>query len=139
MLRVLVYLSLDRDRLATIAQIATDRGVDIATVTQALTTESNSLIDRAVTAGKIDAAIVWGPIAGYFAKRVTSPALTVVPLRSEPGVKFDYEMAMGVRYGEREWKQQVEGLLESRKAEIGAILKEFGVPIVDESYAAQKP
>ncbi len=40
---------------ATIAQIATDRGVDIATVTQALTTESNSLIDRAVTAGKIDA------------------------------------------------------------------------------------
>ncbi len=97
------------------------------------------IIEKDLAAGKIDAAIVWGPIAGYFAKRVTSPALTVVPLRSEPGVKFDYEMAMGVRYGEREWKQQVEGLLESRKAEIGAILKEFGVPIVDESYAAQKP
>jgi hypothetical protein len=48
-------------------------------------------------------------------------------------------MAMGVRYGEREWKQQVEGLIESKKAEIGAILKEFGVPLVDETYAAQKP
>jgi quinoprotein dehydrogenase-associated probable ABC transporter substrate-binding protein len=97
------------------------------------------IIEKDLAAGKIDAAIVWGPIAGYFAKRVSSPALTVVPLRSEPGVRFDYEMAMGVRYGEREWKQQVEGLLESRKAEIGAILKEFGVPIVDETYAAQKP
>jgi ABC-type amino acid transport substrate-binding protein len=97
------------------------------------------IIERDLAAGKIDAAIVWGPIAGYFAKRVKSPTLTVVPLRSEPGVRFDYEMAMGVRYGEREWKQQVEGLLESRKAEIGAILQDFGVPIVDESYAAQKP
>lgn len=97
------------------------------------------IIEKDLAAGKIDAAIVWGPIAGYFAKRVKSPVLTVVPLRSEPGVKFDFEMAMGVRYGEREWKQQVEGLIESKKAEIGAILQEFGVPVVDESFAARKP
>ena len=63
----------------------------------------------------------------------------MVPLRSEPGVKFDFEMAMGVRYGEREWKQQIEGLLDSKKPEIAAILQEFGVPVVDESYAAKKP
>lgn len=94
------------------------------------------IIEKDLAAGKIDAAIVWGPIAGFFAKRVQSPKLVVVPLRSEPGVRFDYEMAMGVRYGEREWKQQVEGLIESRKAEIQAILREFGVPLVDESYAA---
>ncbi|WP_341886752.1 substrate-binding domain-containing protein [Variovorax sp. YR752] len=97
------------------------------------------IIEKDLAAGKIDAAVVWGPIAGYFAKRVQSPKLTVVPLRSEPGVKFDYEMAMGVRYGEREWKQQIEGLLESKKPEIAAILQEFGVPVVDESYAAKKP
>lgn len=97
------------------------------------------IIEKDLAKGEIDAAIVWGPIAGFFAKRVKSPALVVVPLRSEPGVKFDYEMAMGVRYGEREWKQQVEGLIESRKAEIQAILREFGVPMVDESYAARQP
>ena len=97
------------------------------------------IIEKDLAKGEIDAAIVWGPIAGFFAKRVKSPALVVVPLRSEPGVKFDYEMAMGVRYGEREWKQQVEGLIESRKAEIQAILREFGVPLVDESYAARQP
>ena len=59
------------------------------------------IIEKDLAAGQIDAAVVWGPIAGFFAKRVKSPALVVVPLRSEPGVKFDYEMAMGVRYGER--------------------------------------
>lgn len=94
------------------------------------------IIEKDLAAGKIDAAIVWGPIAGFFAQRVKQPQLMVVPMKSEPGVKFDYEMAMGVRYGEREWKQQVESLLESRKAEIQAILKEFGVPVVDASYAA---
>jgi quinoprotein dehydrogenase-associated probable ABC transporter substrate-binding protein len=95
------------------------------------------IIEKDLAAGKIDAAVVWGPIAGFFAKRVKSAQLTVVPLRSEPGVKFDFEMAMGVRYGEREWKQQIEGLIESKKPEIAAILKEFGVPVVDESFGAK--
>lgn len=97
------------------------------------------IIEKDLAAGKIDAAIVWGPIAGYFAKRVQSPTLRVVPLKSEPGVRFDYQMAMGVRYGEREWKQQIEGLIESKAPEIQAILREFGVPLVDESFAAKNP
>jgi len=96
------------------------------------------IIERDLAAGKIDAAIVWGPIAGYFAQRVKTPTLTVVPLKSEPGVKFDYQMAMGVRYGEREWKQQVESLIDSQRGQIAAILKEYGVPVVDESYTAPK-
>jgi mxaJ protein len=94
------------------------------------------IIERDLAAGKLDVAIVWGPIAGFFAKRVKTPALAVVPMKSEPGVRFDYQMAMGVRYGEREWKQQVETLLESKQADIRAILEEFGVPLVDESFSA---
>ena len=97
------------------------------------------IIEKDLAAGKLDVAIVWGPIAGYFAQRVKTPALTVVPLKSEPGVKFDYQMAMGVRYGEPEWKQQIEGLIESKQPEIQAILKQFGVPIVDASYENKKP
>ena len=93
------------------------------------------IIEKDLATGKIDAAIVWGPIAGYFAQRVKSPRLTVVPLKSEPGVRFDYEMAMGVRYGEREWKQKIEALIDSQQAAIQAILKEYGVPLVDESFA----
>jgi quinoprotein dehydrogenase-associated probable ABC transporter substrate-binding protein len=94
------------------------------------------IIEKDLAAGRIDVAIVWGPIAGYFARRVQVPALTVVPMKSEPGVRFDYEMAMGVRYGEREWKQQVESLIDSQQAAIQAILREYGVPLVDASFAA---
>ena len=96
------------------------------------------IIERDLAAGKIDAAIVWGPIAGYFAGRLKNQPLVVIPMKSEPGVKFDFQMAMGVRYGEREWKQQIEDLIDSRSAEIAAILKEFGVPVVDESFGNGK-
>jgi quinoprotein dehydrogenase-associated probable ABC transporter substrate-binding protein len=95
------------------------------------------IIEKDLASGAIDVAIVWGPIAGYFAKRVKSPRLNVVLLKSEPGVQFDYEMAMGVRYGEREWKQQVEGLIKSNRAEIQAILQEFGVPLVADAGPAK--
>jgi mxaJ protein len=115
-----------------------DRGVPYQIMNADPNQYPGEIIEKDLAAGKIDAAIVWGPIAGFFAKRVKSPVLQVVPLKSEPGVKFDYQMAMGVRYGERDWKQQIEGLLESRQAEIQEILKEFGVPLVDASFEARK-
>lgn len=94
------------------------------------------IIEKDLANGKIDAAIVWGPIAGYFAQKAKEPKLTVVPMRSEPGVKFDFPMAMGVRYGEREWKQTIESLIEKRKPEITQILRDYGVPLVEEEPAA---
>ena len=90
------------------------------------------IIDKELAQGRIDAAIVWGPIAGYYAKRVEGVDLAVIPLKSEPGVKFDYEIAMGVRYGEREWKETVDKLITDNRAAITAILREYGVPLVDE-------
>jgi len=93
------------------------------------------IIEKDLAGGKLDAAIVWGPIAGYFAKRVQTPKLSVVPLSSEPGVRFDYQMAMGVRYGEREWKQQVESLIDAQQPAIAAILREYGVPLLDNGPA----
>ncbi len=93
------------------------------------------MIEKDLASGKLDVAIVWGPIAGYFAKRVESPVLIVVPLASEPGVRFEYQMAMGVRYGEREWKQQVETLLETQRAPIRKILQDYGVPLVADADA----
>lgn len=89
------------------------------------------LIEKELAGGRLDAAIVWGPIAGYYARRVRQPELVVVPLASEPGVKFDYAMAMGVRHGEPEWKAQVERLLEREAPRIRAILQDYGVPLVE--------
>ena len=113
-----------------------DRGVPYPIMNADPAQYPGEIIEKDLAAAKIDVAIVWGPIAGYFAKRISTPKLVVVPLKSEPGVKFDFQMAMGVRYGERDWKQQVEGLLESRQAEIAAILAEYGVPVVDETFSA---
>ncbi|HEY4139114.1 MAG TPA: ABC transporter substrate-binding protein, partial [Casimicrobiaceae bacterium] len=90
------------------------------------------LIDHELAQGKIDAAIVWGPIAGYYAKRVRNAELVVVPLKSEPGVKFDYAIAMGVRYGEGEWKETVEKLIAENQPAITAILREYSVPLLNE-------
>jgi ABC-type amino acid transport substrate-binding protein len=90
------------------------------------------IIEKDLVEGTIDAAIVWGPIAGYYAKRVRNVELTVIPLKSEPGVKFDYEIAMGVRYGEPEWKASVQKLIGENQAAITAILREYNVPLVNE-------
>jgi quinoprotein dehydrogenase-associated probable ABC transporter substrate-binding protein len=90
------------------------------------------IIEKDLAQGKIDAAIVWGPIAGYYAKRVRNLDLALIPLKSEPGVKFDYEIAMGVRYGEREWKETVEKLIADNRAAITQILREYNVPLIDE-------
>jgi quinoprotein dehydrogenase-associated probable ABC transporter substrate-binding protein len=116
-----------------------DRGVPYKMMSPDPEQYPGEIIERDLAAGKLDLAIVWGPIGGYFAQRVKSPALRVVPMKSEPGVKLDYEIAMGVRYGERAWKQQVEALLVSQRTQIQAILQEFGVPLVDESYSLAKP
>jgi len=89
------------------------------------------IIVKDLAQGQIDAAIVWGPIAGYYAKRAPNADLIVVPLRSEPGVKFDYEIAMGVRQGEPEWKATVEKLIAENQAAINVILREYNVPLVD--------
>ena len=91
------------------------------------------IIEKDLAAGKIDVAIVWGPLGGYFAKKATQPELSIVPLTSEPGVNFQYEMAMGVRFGEKEWMAQVEKFLDESKPEILAILREFNVPLLDET------
>jgi ABC-type amino acid transport substrate-binding protein len=89
------------------------------------------LIEKDLASGKLDAAVVWGPIAGFFAQRGTQRALTVVPLLSEPGVKFDYEIAMGVRRGEADWKATIDRLLVENEHEINAILRAYGVPLLD--------
>lgn len=107
-----------------------DRGVPYRIMSPDPNEYPGQIIERDLAQGKIDAAIVWGPIGGYFARRVRSPELFIVPMKSEPGVPFEYSMAMGVRYGEPKWKQQVEGLIARHRDEILAILRDYGVPLV---------
>lgn len=79
--------------------------------------------------GNIDAAIVWGPTAAYFA-RLDTKKIRVLPLNSEPGVRFDFFISMAVRYGNEKWKNQIETILQKKSAEINEILIKAGIPLL---------
>jgi mxaJ protein len=90
------------------------------------------IIDGDLASGKIDAALVWGPIGGYFAKRITSPRLVVLPLKSEPGVRLDFGVSMGVRQGEKAWRSLIQQALDKNRDGIAQLLQEYGIPVVDD-------
>ncbi len=85
-----------------------------------------------VISGETDAALMWGPIGGYYAKKA-DPPLKVIPLTAEkiPPRMF-FRITMGVRQGELVWKRKLNSLLRRNRDEIDAILTEFGVPLVSE-------
>lgn len=84
----------------------------------------------AVTAGEVDLAVVWGPLAGYFARRQPVP-LDLVPVSPQidlPFLPFVFDISMGVRRGDEAFRDELNGILERRQAEIEEILDRYGVP-----------
>jgi mxaJ protein len=84
----------------------------------------------AVASGKVDAAVVWGPVAGYFAKQ--SPVkLDLVQLPDSDkvtGFPFAYDVTMGVRHGDQGHLAQLNGVIARRKSDIDQILRDYGIP-----------
>jgi quinoprotein dehydrogenase-associated probable ABC transporter substrate-binding protein len=91
----------------------------------------------AVAGREVDVAIAWGPLAGYFAKQSKVPLklVPVSPQVDQPFLPFVYDIAMGVRRGDQELKDQLERSLDKRRGEIDRLLAEYGVPRVDEAAA----
>jgi quinoprotein dehydrogenase-associated probable ABC transporter substrate-binding protein len=88
----------------------------------------------AVARGTIDVAIVWGPLAGYFATRERVP-LTVVPLGDRPdssGAVFAFDIAVGVRRRDTALAATIDSVLERERPAIRRILHDYGVPVLDE-------
>ena len=92
-----------------------------------------------VVDGTIDVGFLWGPIAGYYRKHEVIP-LTLVPLKTEhDGPRMSYHIAMGVRANEPEWRRGINTVILKRQAEITAILREYGVPLLDERGELTSP
>jgi quinoprotein dehydrogenase-associated probable ABC transporter substrate-binding protein len=86
-----------------------------------------------VSAGEIDAGILWGPMAGYYAKHA-DPPLQLTPLVKETsGPKLAYRIGMGVRGADQNWKRLLNRLIQENQAAINQILLDFGVPLLDEN------
>src|SRR5262249_19763580 len=78
--------------------------------------------------GEIDAGILWGPMAGFYAKK-SNPPLHVTPLVKETtGPKLIYRIGMGVRSADQAWKRQLNKLIQENQPAINKILLDFGVP-----------
>ena len=85
-------------------------------------------------AGRIDAAIIWGPIIGYFSRTMAGGEdLIILPLADDPVnpyLKFTFTVAMAVRHGEQEWRDKVNQLIAENQAEMNVIMEDFGVPLL---------
>jgi quinoprotein dehydrogenase-associated probable ABC transporter substrate-binding protein len=85
--------------------------------------------------GDIDVGILWGPMAGYYAKQ-SDPPLIVVPLLKETvGTPLMFRIGMGVRPSDQEWKRTLNRLIMENQSEINKLLISYNIPILDESNA----
>jgi quinoprotein dehydrogenase-associated probable ABC transporter substrate-binding protein len=84
-----------------------------------------------LASGEIDTGVLWGPMAGYYAKLAGD--VKVVPLvKDTGGPRLAYRMTMGVRAADQEWKRQLNTMIRENQGEINRIILSYGVPLLDE-------
>jgi len=88
---------------------------------------------RALVADEIDVAVVWGPLAGSFALTSAVPLdlRPVSPQVDLPFLPMVYDIALGVRRADEPLRLALDEILVRRRADIDALLREYGVPRVD--------
>ena len=80
--------------------------------------------------GDVDAGVLWGPIAAYWASRDGDP-LVVVPLVKETGAsKIAFRITLGVRNGDDAWKRKLNEVIRKRQGDIDKVLLDYGVPLL---------
>lgn len=92
-----------------------------------------SIVGSDLTAAKIDAAIVWGPVAGFLVNRYSGGTRwLVLPFKPDPRIHFDYEMSMGLRQGEKQWKDLLDQWIGGHREEINRILTDYHIPLLND-------
>jgi mxaJ protein len=135
-LRIGIHNLGDTDREAPPVHALTSRGIVSNLVGYNIfgsnldETDPSSDLIKAVEKGDIDVALVWGPIAGYFARFSPVP-LVVSPIEgdaSNPNLPLSFEIAAGVRKEDDMLKQQLDSELQRRRTEIQHLLVSYGIP-----------
>lgn len=85
-------------------------------------------IENDLRAGKIDMVILWGPMAAYVQNRNAKNGYITIPMQSAPGTRFDFSIAMGIRQGDNQRKQQLNDLIDKNRAKIQAIIADYKIP-----------
>jgi len=87
------------------------------------------VVGAAMEKGDVNVSFLWGPLAGYLAKR--HPDVKVIPLHEDQGVKFDFQIAMAVRHGDERRLKLLDGLIEKNQDKINELLASYGVPLLE--------
>ena len=94
---------------------------------------SGRAMTKDIASGEIDAGILWGPIAGWYARQ-TNPPLRVVPLLKDSGrPSLAYRITMGVRATDQNWRRELNRVIREIQPDITKILLSYGVPLLDDS------
>jgi mxaJ protein len=95
-------------------------------------------IVQSLVAGELDAALVWGPQAGWFAKRAAVPInVDIAKPPSGFPLPFEFDIAMGVRRGDTALRDALQVAIDRRRGDINAVLAEFAVPRTDNTKTVQ--
>ena len=84
----------------------------------------------AVADGRVDVAVVWGPLAGYYAQRASTPldVRPVAAMTSSPS-RFTFDIAMGVRRDDTRLRATLDDVIARRGNEMRQVLRAYGVPL----------
>jgi mxaJ protein len=85
----------------------------------------------AVADGRVDVAVVWGPLAGYYARHASTP-IDVTPIAGAangPSLRFTFDIAMGVRRDDSALRADLDAIITRHRDDIRRILRAYGVPL----------
>lgn len=124
-------------QMSSVREALADHGIKDNTVTHFISYDGATVPEHQPTYqvqrmidGELDLVAIWGPFAGWY-KTIKQAPITLQPVNlmtADPPLQF--EMALGVRRGDRGLRDKLDEVLVSRKDQIRAILEEYGVPLV---------
>ena len=94
---------------------------------------SSAAMIKDLMSGEIDAGVLWGPMAGYYAKQASPPLHVTQLVKEASGPRLAFRIGMGVRPADQNWKRQLNRLIQENQPAINKILLDFGVPLLDEN------
>jgi mxaJ protein len=88
-------------------------------------------IVEAVERGDVDVALVWGPLAGYFAAQSTVPLRLdpVTPWFADNQWPMQFDVSVGVQKDNQQLLKDIDRVLTRRSAEIRRLLAAYHVPL----------
>ncbi|PKM11673.1 MAG: ABC transporter substrate-binding protein [Gammaproteobacteria bacterium HGW-Gammaproteobacteria-3] len=107
-----------------------DQGIPYQTMSGDDKNNTAMQIDKDLKAGKIDMVILWGPMAGYVLSQSPEGSYSVIEMTSTPGMKFDFSIAMGVRFGDKARRDTLNKLIDAHFSELQHIIAQYNVPLM---------